>query len=186
MLNHFKYFKYSKRLGFNLINDPKFAHKGLFYRFKKNWEALARPVKSATNLFWISKYFSITQTARGKQYLLFFKRKKFNENKLCKCSLDFCLLQARFCKTIRQARHFIFLGCVKVNGLLVKKPDFCLQEGDVTSFYPATFRYLFPYWKTSLFFSLFQTTKVFVQLPNSLEISYSSASFCFSFTSKLL
>lgn len=182
MLNNFKSFKYSRSLGLNLLNNPKFAKQAISFIKTKKWETFQKPIRTISGLLWTSKYFYGNKLALQQNYLAFFKRKEkqapfFQITK----KLDSSLYIARFFKTIRQSRLAIQLGFVLVNGKTITKADFVLKEGDLVSVKADLLPALFNYWKNSFFFSTYKDVKVFCQLPNFLEISYTTGSFCFCF-----
>lgn len=179
MLNNYKYFKYARKVGFNLHNNPKLAFFASQFHHEKRWEVFAKPFKSNTNLFWVSKYYSSKLTQSNKNLFVFFKRKKKQSKKpqhfFC---LDTCLFISRFFKTLRQARAAIHSGFVCVNGVLVKKPDYFVTAGTLITIDPSLLKKLLPVWHKSFFFSFFKTIKVFSQVSSSFEISYATGAFC--------
>lgn len=50
--------------------------------------------------------------------------------------LDFAIFRAMFASSIRQARQFIIAKLVKVNGVVIRHPNFTLKPGDVFSVDP--------------------------------------------------
>ena len=185
MLNNYKYFKYSRKVGFNLHNSPKLAFFASQFQHKR-WEVFAKPFRSSTNLFRVSKYYSSQLTQNKKNLFVFFKRKKKQAKKhqyfFC---LDTCLFVSRFFKTLRQARAAIYAGFVCVNGALVKKPDYKVAEGSLISIESFLQKKLVPIWQKSFFFSFFKRIKVFSQISCSFEISYSTGSFCVCYSAFL-
>jgi ribosomal protein S4 len=186
MLNNFKSFKHSRRLGLNLLNNPKFAKQALSFINTKRWEIFQKPARTTSGLLWTSKYFYGSKLALQQNYLAFFKRKEKQASffQITK-TLDSSLYIARFFKTIRHCRLAIQLGFVLVNGKTITKADFVLVEGDLVSVKADLLPPLLHYWKNSFFFSTYKDVKVFCQLPNCLEISYATGSFCFCFKQSL-
>jgi len=155
MLNNFKYFKYTRRIGFNVINSPKVAYTViLLFRIKK-WNLFSKPLKTQTNLFWISKFFFTNQINKVTDYVSFFKRKQRSVSTSSTYkTLDFCLYSAKFFKTIRQSRFFINRGFVKVNSFIISKPDYRLKPGDVVSLKWDVTSHLAHVWVCSFFFQV--------------------------------
>jgi ribosomal protein S4 len=187
MLNNYKYFKYARKLGFNLHNSPKLAfYASQLHEEKQRWEVFAKPFRSTTNLFSVSKYYSSKLAQNKKNLFVFFKRKKKQAKKpqhfFC---LDTCLFISRFFKTLRQARAAVYAGFVCVNGALVKKSDYRVTEGSLISIAFPLLKRLLPVWQQSFFFSFFKTIKVFSQVSGSFEISYSTGSFCVCYSAFL-
>jgi len=185
MLNHYKYFKYSRKAGFNLHNSPKLAFFALRLKSEKHWASFSKPFKSVSNLFWVSKYYSSKLSQTAKNIFVFFKRKKkqIKNSQQFSC-LDTCLFAARFFKTLRQARSAIYSGFVCVNGVITKKPDRAVFEGDLLTISLFLLKKLAIIWRKSFFFSFFKGVKVFSQIVSSFEISYSTGSVCVCYTQR--
>ena len=179
MLNNYKYFKYSRKAGFNLHNSPKLAFLALGLKSEKHWASFSKPFKSVSNLFWVSKYYSSKLSQSAKNIFVFFKRKKKQiKNQQQFSCLDICLFASRFFKTLRHARAAIHAGFIYVNGVITKKPDRVLFAGDLLTVSTFLLQKLGPIWQKSFFFSFFKGIKVFSQVVSSFEISYSTGSVC--------
>lgn len=133
MLNSFKYFKYTRKISYNVFNYPKVIFIALNNRFKKRWIGLIKPMKTQTSLFWISKYYANYRKQKTSNFICFFKRKRKKNHATMYQSLDFCLYKAHFFKTIRQSRFFIKNKIVQVNSYTVNSPNYVLQEGDIVT-----------------------------------------------------
>lgn len=186
MLNSFKYFKFTRKIGYNIFNSPKVVYISVNNRFKKRWSLFIKPLKTQSSLFWISKYYSSFRKQISSNYVCFFKRKRKKENSNVCQNLDFCLYKARFFKTIRQSRFFIKNKIVQVNFYTVNTPNYVLQEGDVVSLNWFFFSTIKTNMVNSFFSSNYKQFKTFVFLGFYFEISYSSGAFCYSIKIKLI
>lgn len=176
MLNNFKYFKQTRKVGFNTFNCPKV----IFYGFKdprqNRWAIFTKPTKTQSALFWVSKYYFLARFSKTSNFVSFFKRKQNIVSQ--QQSLDYCLYFLHFFKTIRHARYFILRGNVRVNNVVVKSPDQKLREGDVVTLKKEYLSFLQQLWSSSFFFSKYKDKTVFATISPCFEVSFSSGAFC--------